>query len=58
MLSLAPEDAEAFTALVPDARRIGTVTEAAEGLRLDGEGIALAALDAAYRGNESGEIRT
>ena len=56
VLSLAQEDVEAFAALVPEARRFGTVTEAASGLSLDGEGIVLAALDAAYRGNESGEI--
>ena len=58
VLSLAPEDVEAFAALVPEAQRIGTVTEAASGLSLDGEEIALEALETAYRGNESGEIRS
>ena len=58
VLSLAPEDVEAFAALVPEARRIGTVTEAASGLSLDGEGIALEALDTAYRDCESGEIQS
>jgi len=34
------------------------VTEAASGLSLDGEGIALEALDTAYRDGESGEIQS
>ncbi|MEC8155114.1 MAG: AIR synthase-related protein, partial [Pseudomonadota bacterium] len=58
VLSLAPEDVEAFAALVPEAQRIGTVTEAASGLSLDGEGTALEALNTAYRDGESGEIQS
>ncbi|MAH87429.1 MAG: hypothetical protein CMF26_02320, partial [Kiloniella sp.] len=57
VFSLAPEDTQAFAALVPEARPIGWVTEAASGLVLDGEGIALEALSMAYWDNESGAIQ-
>ena len=55
LATTAPGDADAFAALVPSAVQIGTVTDT-ETMVLDGEAISTAAVLAAYRSDESGEI--
>ena len=55
LATTAASDAADFASLVPNARQIGTVTDT-ETMVWDGEAISTAAVLAAYRHDESGEI--